>query len=104
MRFENMTLRQIFVTSFLHGISAPLQVFDRVQRPGSDAAALATLSTSVAFSAYGEVSTSMVHSLIELREAEIRRNAIYSTCVRIIGFLSWLALIGGIVLLIAWKD
>ena len=98
-----MTLREILVTSFLHGISAPLQVLDRVQRPGSHAARLVTLTTLAALSAYGEVSTSIAESLIELHEKELKRDAIYSNCVKTLGCLCWLALIGGVVLLVVRK-
>ena len=91
-----MSLRRIAITSFLNGFTAPMHIGHKVQRPGSHSAEMEELTTPDMLAAYGAVGPSIPTLLLDMKEKELRRDASYSKCVRIAGYVGWLAIIGAV--------
>jgi hypothetical protein len=71
-------------------------MFDKVQRPGSHSAELAAMTTSEMLAACQEACPSFPEILLDMKEKERKRDAMYSTIVRVNGCLCWLAIIGAL--------
>jgi len=95
-----MSPRQIFISSFLDGFTAPLHILEKVQRPGSHSAVLAALTTPEMLAAYGRVCSSIPEFLLMMKEKELKRDAMYSMSVRIYGYMGLAAMIGAAVIII----
>jgi hypothetical protein len=71
-------------------------MFDTVQRPGSPSAELAAMTTSEMLAAYQEVCPSLPGLLFDMKEQALKRDAMYSTILRVNGCLFWLAMLGAL--------
>ena len=88
-----MPHNRIFFASFLDGFTAPLRLFDTVERPGSCFAELDDMTTPDMLEAYGAVNPLVPGLLLDLKEKERKRDVAYLTLFRINGAICLLAMI-----------
>jgi len=72
-----------FLAAFWDGFTSPALLIGKVERPGSGSAELDAITTPDMLVAYAETHPSLPALLLDLKEKEHKRDAVYSSLVRI---------------------
>jgi hypothetical protein len=92
----HMRSYQIFLAAFADGYTSAIRLFDKVQRPGSSFAVLDEMTTPAMLAAYAKIDPILLGWLLDEKEREHKRDAVYSTAFRICGSICLFATIAAL--------
>ena len=75
---------RIILAAFLDGLAGPANLFLKIERPGSVYAPLEEMTTPEMLANYGETKAAL---LLEFKEKERKRDAVYTILLRINGLI-----------------